>query len=116
MAWQKGMVKSHGCTFMNVNHTRKTSGGQKAGSAGADLHEEDLMGSSAIYKSAACNLMFTRNKEAEDEMERNTIIMKATKIRWTGRTGLAGKYYYDIQKHTMHDLDDYMNEHGMVDF
>ena len=116
MSWQKGMVKSHDCTFLNVNHTRKTSGGQKAGSAGADLHEEDLMGSSAIYKSAACNLMFSRNKEAEDEVERNTTIMKATKIRWTGKTGLAGKYYYDNQKHTMHDLDDYMNEHGLVDF
>lgn len=108
--WQKGMVKSHNCTFYNVMHTRKTSGSQKAGSTGADLHEEDLMGSSSAYKSAACNLMFTRNKEAEDEIERNTTIMKATKIRWTGKTGIAGKYYYDIEKHTLYDLDDYLNE------
>jgi hypothetical protein len=40
MSWQKGMVKSHMVTFLNVCHTRKTGGGQKAGSAGADLHEE----------------------------------------------------------------------------
>lgn len=114
--WQKGMVKSHGCTFYNVMHTRKTAGGQKAGSTGADLHEEDAMGSSSAYKSAACNLVFGRNKEAEDDIERNTITMKATKIRWTGRTGIAGKYYYDIEKHTLHDLDDWMSENGVKDF
>jgi len=108
-SWQKGMMKSHNCTFCNVMHTRKTQSGQKAGSTGADLHEEDIQGASAAYKSAACNLIFGRNKEAEDELERNTTIMKATKIRWTGKTGIAGKYYYDNNSHRMHDLDDYLN-------
>lgn len=115
-AWQKGMVKSHICTFYNVMHTRKTGNGQKAGSAGADLHEEDIQGSSSAYKSGACNLVFGRNKEAEDEIERNTTTMKATKIRWTGKTGIAGKYYYDIEKHTLHDLDDWMEENGLSGF
>lgn len=109
MAWQKGMVKSHEVSFINVCHTRKTGSGQKSGSTGADLHEEDIIGSGAIYKSAACNLMFTRNKEAEDDLERNTTIMKATKIRWTGKTGIAGKYYYDNERHTLYDLDDWLN-------
>jgi len=116
MSWQKGMVKSHMVTFLNVCHTRKTGSGQKAGSTGADLHEEDIIGSSALYKSAACNLMFSRNKEAEDELERNTTVMKATKIRWTGKTGIAGKYYYDNAKHTLYDLDDWMDENGVVEF
>jgi predicted nucleotide-binding protein (sugar kinase/HSP70/actin superfamily) len=74
------------------------------------------MGSSSAYKSAACNLMFSRNKEAENELERNTTIMKATKIRWTGKTGIAGKYYYDIEKHTLHDLDDWLEENGITEF
>ena len=116
MSWQKGMVKSHDCSFWNVCHTRKTSSGQKAGSTGADLHEEDLMGNSAIYKSAACNLMFSRNKEATDDVERNTTVMKATKIRWTGKTGIAGQYYYDNETHTMWDLDDWLRENGPVEF
>lgn len=111
-AWQKGMNKSHNCTFYNVMHTRKTQSGQKAGSTGADLHEEDISGSSAAYKSAACNLMFGRNKESEDEIERNTTIMKATKIRWTGKTGIAGKYYYDNETHTMYDLDDWLEQNS----
>ena len=109
MSWQKGMVKSHGVTFLNVCHTRKTANGQKAGSAGADLHEEDIIGSSSLYKSAACNLMFSRNKESEDPIEKNTTTMKATKIRWTGKTGIAGKYYYDIERHILHDLDDFLS-------
>lgn len=108
-SWQKGMMKSHNCTFYNVMHTRKTQSGQKSGSTGADLHEEDIQGSSSAYKSAACNLVFGRNKESEDDIERNTTVMKATKIRWTGKTGVAGKYYYDNESHTMYDLDDWLN-------
>lgn len=110
--WQKGMVKSHNCTFYNVMHTRKTASGQKSGSAGADLHEEDIQGASSAYKSAACNLMFSRNKESEDPVERNTTTMKATKIRWTGKTGVAGKYYYDNESHTLYDLDEWLNANG----
>jgi archaellum biogenesis ATPase FlaH/Zn ribbon nucleic-acid-binding protein len=109
-SWQKGMVKSHMVTFINVCHTRKTGGGQRAGSEGATLVEEDIMGSSSLYKSAACNLMFSRNKDSEDDIERNTTVMKATKIRWTGNTGTAGKYYYDNETHTLHDLDDWLNK------
>lgn len=107
MSWQKGMIKSHKITFLNVVHSRKTQRGEKAGSVGGELNEEDAHGSSAIYKSAACNLVFGRNKEAEDLIERNTTIMKATKIRWTGKTGVAGQYYYDNTTHTMYDKDDF---------
>jgi archaellum biogenesis ATPase FlaH len=110
MRWMKGMVKSHQCTFINVNHVRKSGSGQKANSTGANMHEEDIHGSSAILKSGACNLIFTRNKEAEDETEKNTTHMKMSKCRWTGRTGMAGKYYYDNVTHTMHDMDDWLQQ------
>lgn len=113
MAWQKGMVKSHGCTFINVCHTRKTGNGREAGSAGGSLNEEDIHGSGAIYKSAACNLVFTRNKEAEDDVERNTTYMKMTKCRWTGKTGSAGEFIYDNETHTLHDKEKWMQENGV---
>jgi len=116
LKWQKGMVKSHGCTFINVNHVRKNSGSQKANSTGADIHEEDFHGTSSIFKSGACNLLFTRNKEAECDIEKNTTTMKASKIRWTGKTGQAGQYYYDNATHTMHDLDDWLKDHGSSSF
>jgi archaellum biogenesis ATPase FlaH len=116
MAWQKGMVKSHKVSFVNVNHVRKSGQGQKANSAGADLHEEDFHGNSAIFKSGACNLLFMRDKEAEDPIERNTTKMKASKIRWTGLTGLAGEYYYDNPTHTMWDKDDWLAQNGASSF
>lgn len=116
LKWMKGMLKSHDVTFINVNHVRKSGGGQKANSTGADLFEEDMQGSSSIFKSGACNLLFTRNKEAEDEIERNTTKMKASKIRWTGKTGVAGEYYYSNETHTMWDRDDWLNKSGVKDF
>ncbi|MND76375.1 DNA primase [compost metagenome] len=115
MKWLKGMVKSHDVAFILINHVRKSAGGSKANSAGAELFEEDFQGSSAIFKSAACNLLFTRNKEAECDIERNITHMKMTKCRWTGNTSPnAGKYYYDNQTHTVYDLDDYLDRHPKV--
>lgn len=111
MAWQKGLTKSHKMTFININHARKSGGGKIANSKGADLSEEDIHGSSSIFKSGACNLVFTRDKESECDITRNTTIMKMTKCRWTGNTGpFAGKYFYDNDTHTIHDYDTYMNE------
>ncbi|MDE3023398.1 MAG: toprim domain-containing protein [Pseudomonadota bacterium] len=109
--WMKGVVKSHGVTFANVTHVRKSSSNQKANSTGAEMHEEDIFGSSSLIKSAACNLIFTRNKEAEDEIERNTTYMKMSKCRWTGRTGILGTYYYDSETHKMWDKDDWLQAH-----
>lgn len=112
MRWQKGLVKSHNVTFININHVRKSGQGSKANSTGADLHEEDLQGSSAIFKSGACNLLFTRNKEAENELEKNTTIMKMTKCRWTGQTSpVAGKFLYVNSEHRLYDFDDYLQQH-----
>lgn len=119
MKWMKGMVKSHDVTFININHVRKSTGGSKANSTGADIHEEDFQGTSAIFKSAACNLLFTRNKEAESELERNTTVMKMTKCRWTGQTApVAGKYYYNNKEHRLYDLQDFLSQHPemYVDF
>ncbi|QHZ60064.1 hypothetical protein PJKIFABJ_00128 [Pseudomonas phage PE09] len=115
MKWLKGTVKSHDVSFILINHVRKSAGGSKANSAGADLFEEDFQGSSAIFKSAACNLLFTRNKEAENEIERNVTTMKMTKCRWTGNTSpQAGKYFYDNQTHTLFDLDEYLDRNPAV--
>jgi len=115
MKFMKGTVKSHGVTFINVNHVRKSSGGQKANSTGADIHEEDFQGSSSIFKSAACNMLFTRNKEAENELERNVTRMKMTKCRWTGNTSPnAGKYFYSNREHTLYDLNDYLDRNPAI--
>ena len=111
MKWMKGMVKSHSVSFILVSHLRKSAGGGKANSRGADVHEEDFHGSSSIFKSSACNVLFMRDKEHPNEYMRNVTTIKMTKCRWTGRTApVAGKYYYDIETHTLYDLEDYIRE------
>jgi len=112
MQWLKGMVKAYDVSFGLVCHVRKSGTGQKANSTGADLHEEDIIGSGSVMKSSACNLLFTRNKEAEDDVERNTVYMKASKIRWTGNTGVAGVYYYDNETSTLWDKNEYFSSRG----
>lgn len=115
MKWMKGMIKSHDVTFICINHVRKSGGGQGANSTGVELYEEDFQGSSAIFKSAACNLLFMRNKEAESELERNITRMKMSKCRWTGITApVAGRYFYCNAEHRMYDLDDYLTNHPEV--
>lgn len=110
MKWMKGMLKSHDVTFILISHVRKSSQGSKANSAGADLHEEDFHGSSSIFKSSACNLLFMRNKEHDNPYMRNVTRMKMTKCRWTGQTAPeAGLYYYDNDTHTLHDLYDFID-------
>ena len=101
MRWQKRMVKSHKVTFINISHVRKNSAGQQANSTGAFLSEEDMSGSSTIFKSGGANVLFGRNKYAEDPVERNTITAVMSKCRWTGLTGPAGQWYYDNIKHMM---------------
>jgi hypothetical protein len=115
MGWMKGWMKK-GITFVNVNHSRKSGQGQKANSKGAELSEEDMMGSSTIFKSGGVNLILMRNKDADTEEERNTTIMKLSKARGVGDTGFVGKYYYEMEKHKLWDLDDWNMSRGSNTF
>lgn len=107
MKWCKSIIKSHGISFVLINHTRK-----KGSSDSTDIHvsESDVMGSSVITKSASANILLSRDKLAEDERERNTTYVILAKSRITGITGPAGKIYYDNQTHTMNDYDDVFGE------
>ncbi|RTL04440.1 toprim domain-containing protein [Candidatus Dependentiae bacterium] len=108
MKWEKDLVKREQVTIVNISHSRKAQSGQKAGSKGADLSEEDMMGHSSIYKSGGINLIISRNKEEEDEIERNTSRLKVTKARGIGFTGFAGEYYYENKTHKIWDKEDFL--------
>lgn len=110
MKWQKDLVKEYSMVFLNINHSRKSQQGQKANSQGANLSEEDMHGSSSIFKSGGINIVIGRNKEAEEDVERNTTYVKLTKARGVGNTGPAGAYYYDNETHTLYDKDDYFSQ------
>lgn len=109
MKWIKSMIKSHNCSFFLINHVRKSQSGQKDQSSGAMISESDIMGSSSIMKSSSANILLIRNKMAEDDLERNTTTILLSKNRLLSETGPAGKVYYDSQTHTLHNLDDWLN-------
>ena len=103
LVWIKSIMKKYGTIFLCVNHIRKNSEGTKANSTGAEVFEESIMGASQIFKSGSVNIGFWRNKEAEDDIERDTLFAKVTKNRDTGVTGATGPYFYDGPTHTLHD-------------
>ena len=106
MKWMKQMVKAYKISFFNVNHVRKE------GNNGFDrfLKEADIQGSSAIAKSAGCNIIFTRDKLAEDDVSRNVTKVFIPKCRWTGSTGDGGLWYYSLDQHTLFDLETYFKD------
>lgn len=108
MQWEKCLVKQYNCILVNVAHVRKATSGEKAGSQGAFLTEESLIGSGSQYRSAGINISLQRDKTAEDEIERNTTIVHCLKSRDTGNTGKACEVYYDGKSHTLYDKEYYL--------
>lgn len=110
MKWQKNIVKQYNCILINISHTRKSGGGQKAASQGAFLTEEATIGSGTQYRSAGINISLQRNKTAEDDIERNTTQVYLLKSRDTGVTGLACELFYENETHTLYDKEYYFSQ------
>lgn len=116
LKWEKGLVKSHNVTFININHVRKSGGGGQQNSNGAMISEEDFSGSSTIFKSAALNILLVRDKMNEDPIERNTTKAFLSKNRDNSETGPAGEYYYDGEQHKLYDKQEWIAAQPAVDF
>lgn len=103
MMWQKLMVK-RGIIIVNVLHTRKppadSTGKQRKAT------EYDAIGSSSFVQSAHINIVFNRDKMADDVIVRNTTVVDMPKCRG-GITGHACDWYYDWKTREMHDYKDY---------
>lgn len=106
MNFQEATRRSHGVTFINICHTRKTGSGAQAHSEGGLISEEDIKGSSQIGATATINMILRRNKLAECEIEKNTTYVDLVKNRTVGATGRnLAKIYYSNQHHTLFDFD-----------
>jgi hypothetical protein len=110
MVFQKRLVKETGVSIVNVCHVRKTQGGKKDASEGAEISDSDIIGSSTLVKSASVVIGLVRNKMAETEIERNTVKLRLLKSRHAGNTGDAGSLYYDNKEHRLVNLDTWMAE------
>jgi len=116
MTFQKKLAKEAGVSIVNVCHLRKTQGGEKDKSRGAEITDSDIIGSSTLVKSASVVIGLIRDKMAEDEMERNTVNLRILKSRHSGQTGDAGSLYYDKNEHRLVDLEDWKRDNGVVNF
>lgn len=117
MHFQRNMVK-HGITFVNVLHTRKPP--NSADGKPRKATEYDAKNSGTFVQSAAYNIVLNRDKLAENDVVKNTTEVDLPKCRG-GKTGSAGKWYYDFHTATCYDYDDFMSENPhllrpMVDF
>lgn len=110
MKWQKNIVKQYNVILINISHTRKSGGGQKAASQGAFLTEEATIGSGTQYRSAGINISLQRDKTHEDDVERNTTQVYLLKSRDTGVTGLACEIFYENETHTLYDKEYYFTQ------
>ncbi len=113
MDWQKKLTKETGVTLINVVHIRKAPSGAQAGSRGAAVTDESIMGSSSLYKSASIIIGLQRDKMAEDDMTRNTTVVSCLKNRAGGTTGPAGELYYDMETHRLYDKDVWLEQNPM---
>lgn len=112
LKWQNDFVVHNKCIIINICQVRKNHGSKKANSRGADLSEEDISGLGVIFQTGACNILFMRDKEAEDPVIRNSTRIVMSKCRWSGITGPAGTIYYDNETHTLHDKGEYFSSMG----
>ena len=78
------------CVVLST-HTRKPDDG----SSPHKISEYDVKGSGAIPQSCHNNILFSRDKLAEDEYERNATRIRVPKLRRTGQTGEAGWTIYN---------------------
>lgn len=116
LKWQKGLIKSHGMTFVNINHVRKSGNGGQQNSNGAMISEEDFQGSSTIFKSAALNILLVRDKMNEDPIVRNTTKAFISKNRDNSETGAAGEFYYASDEHKLYNKKRWMEKQPAVNF
>jgi twinkle protein len=88
---QETMVDTH-----IVSHLKRT-GGVKAHEEGGQVTLADLRGTQAIAQLSDVVIAAERNQQAEDELDKNTTLLRILKNRYTGETGLADQLSYSIE-------------------
>lgn len=109
MNFQRNMAKN-GVTIVNVLHTRKPP--QSPDGKMRKVSEYDALGTGSFVQSAHYNIVLNRDKLAEDLILKNTTEVDLPKCRG-GKTGPAGKWFYEFDKTTCHDLEDWLENNPL---
>ena len=85
------LCKETKATVILSTHTRKPDDGSHP----HKICEYDVKGSGAIPQACHTNILFSRDKLAEDEYTRNATRIRVPKLRRTGQTGEGGWAYFN---------------------
>jgi len=85
------LCKETKATVILSTHTRKPDDGSHP----HKICEYDVKGSGAIPQACHTNILFSRDKLAEDDYTRNSTRIRVPKMRRTGQTGEAGWAYFN---------------------
>lgn len=110
MAFQRNMAKN-GVSTVNVMHTRKPP--QNPEGKPRKVTEYDALGTGSFVQSAAYNVVINRDKMAENAFDSNVTEVDMPKCRG-GRTGAAGKWYFDFMTSQCYDLGDYLRDNPQI--
>ena len=92
MAELSGVVQSLGITVFLVSHLNNPKTG-KAHSEGGRVVGEQLTGSRAMTRWSHFIIGLERNQQAEDDREKNTMLVRVIKNRMSGKTGVVSLIY-----------------------
>lgn len=92
MAELSGIVQALGITVFLVSHLNNPKTG-KAHSEGGRVVGEQLTGSRAMTRWSHLIIGLERNQQAEDEVEKNTVVVRVIKNRMSGKTGVVSLAY-----------------------
>lgn len=81
-------------TIMCALHTRKQLSSGSNASEGGEIQEEDAYGGREVIAKGTLNLTAQRNKNAQDPVEKNTMVIKIRKNRNDQVTGVTTRLYY----------------------
>ena len=85
------LCKETKATVILSTHTRKPDDGSHP----HKICEYDVKGSGAIPQACHTNILFSRDKLAEDDYTRNSTRIRVPKLRRTGQTGEGGWSYFN---------------------
>lgn len=90
------LVKKHNVWIGLISHLRKTDNKGKSFEEGKLPSMDDIRGSGSIKQISMDIIAFARNVGSDSADERNTILTKVLKCRYTGLTGPSGNLSYDF--------------------
>lgn len=112
MLFLEKIKKRYGVLILLGTHTRKATSGEKSGSDGGVQKEDSIEGSGSISKSSSLIITLSRNKNAEDWVERNTTYYSVPKNRDFEMTGeLVARSFYRASCSRLYPYS-YAEKHG----